>query len=169
MSGAVGVDGLRVAAGVRSCAGSGVPRGSVTGLLGPSGCGKTTVLRGRGRGAGGGVRHGHGARAPRGQPRAARPDRLLDAEPFGVRGPDRGGEPALLRVDLPRARTGTLGMALGLFAGAFARTEFQAVQFMPAIVMPQVLLCGLFVPRDGWRPCWTGSPTCCRCPTRSTR
>jgi ABC-2 type transport system permease protein len=41
----------------------------------------------------------------------------------------------------------TLGMALGLFASAFARTEFQAVQFMPAIVFPQVLLCGLFVPR----------------------
>jgi len=42
----------------------------------------------------------------------------------------------------------TLGMALGLFASAFARTEFQAVQFMPAIVFPQVLLSGLFVPRD---------------------
>ncbi|MGH3435807.1 MAG: ABC transporter permease [Sciscionella sp.] len=40
-----------------------------------------------------------------------------------------------------------LGMAMGLFASAFARTEFQAVQFMPAIVMPQVLLCGLFTPR----------------------
>ena len=45
-----------------------------------------------------------------------------------------------------------LGMALGLFASAFARTEFQAVQFMPAIVMPQVLLCGLFVPRDRMAP-----------------
>ncbi|HTW08261.1 MAG TPA: ABC transporter permease [Acidimicrobiales bacterium] len=42
-----------------------------------------------------------------------------------------------------------LGMALGLFFSAFARTEFQAVQFMPAIVMPQLLLCGLFVPRSG--------------------
>ncbi len=42
----------------------------------------------------------------------------------------------------------TLGMALGLFASAFARSEFQAVQFMPAIAFPQVLLCGLFVPRD---------------------
>ena len=42
----------------------------------------------------------------------------------------------------------TLGMALGLFASAFARTEFQAVQFMPAIVFPQVLLSGLFVPRS---------------------
>jgi ABC-2 type transport system permease protein len=41
-----------------------------------------------------------------------------------------------------------LGMALGLFASAFARTEFQAVQFMPAIVCPQLLLCGLFAPRS---------------------
>ena len=44
-------------------------------------------------------------------------------------------------------------MALGLFASAFARTEFQAVQFMPALILPQLLLCGLFVPRDqmaGW-------------------
>jgi ABC-2 type transport system permease protein len=41
----------------------------------------------------------------------------------------------------------TLGMALGLFISAFATTEFQAVQFMPAIVFPQMLLCGLFVAR----------------------
>jgi len=41
-----------------------------------------------------------------------------------------------------------LGTALGLFVSAFARTEFQAVQFMPLVVLPQVLLCGLFVPRD---------------------
>ena len=41
----------------------------------------------------------------------------------------------------------TLGMALGLFVSAFARTEFQAVQFMPALIFPQFLLCGLFVPR----------------------
>ena len=41
-----------------------------------------------------------------------------------------------------------LGMALGLFASAFAVTEFQAVQFMPAFILPQLLLCGLFVPRD---------------------
>jgi ABC-2 type transport system permease protein len=40
-----------------------------------------------------------------------------------------------------------LGTALGLLASAFARTEFQAVQFMPAVVLPQILLCGLFVPR----------------------
>jgi ABC-2 type transport system permease protein len=41
-----------------------------------------------------------------------------------------------------------LGMALGLFVSAFAQTEFQAVQFMPAFVLPQILLCGLFVARD---------------------
>jgi ABC-2 type transport system permease protein len=40
-----------------------------------------------------------------------------------------------------------LGTALGLFVSAFAQTEFQAVQFMPAVVIPQILLCGLFVPR----------------------
>ena len=41
-----------------------------------------------------------------------------------------------------------LGTALGLFVSAFARTEFQAVQFMPALVIPQILLCGLFLPRE---------------------
>jgi len=43
---------------------------------------------------------------------------------------------------------GLLGMALGLFVSAFAATEFQAVQFMPAFVLPQFLLCGLLVARD---------------------
>jgi ABC-2 type transport system permease protein len=46
-----------------------------------------------------------------------------------------------------------LGVALGLLASAFARTEFQAVQFMPVVVLPQVFLCGLLVPVDqmaGW-------------------
>jgi ABC-2 type transport system permease protein len=41
-----------------------------------------------------------------------------------------------------------LGMSLGLLASAFARTEFQAVQFMPAFILPQLLLCGLFVPQE---------------------
>jgi ABC-2 type transport system permease protein len=38
-------------------------------------------------------------------------------------------------------------MALGLLVSAFATTEFQAVQFMPALILPQILLCGLLVPR----------------------
>jgi ABC-2 type transport system permease protein len=41
-----------------------------------------------------------------------------------------------------------LGTALGLLASGFARTEFQAVQFMPAFILPQFLLCGLLMPRD---------------------
>ncbi len=40
------------------------------------------------------------------------------------------------------------GMSLGLFLSAFARTEFQAVQFMPAFLLPQLLLSGLLGPRD---------------------
>ncbi len=41
-----------------------------------------------------------------------------------------------------------LGTSLGLLASGFARTEFQAVQFLPALILPQFLLCGLLVPRD---------------------
>ncbi len=41
-----------------------------------------------------------------------------------------------------------LGTALGLLMSAFARTEFQAVQFMPLVVFPQILLSGLLAPRD---------------------
>ena len=41
-----------------------------------------------------------------------------------------------------------LGTALGLLASAFARTEFQAVQFMPVLVFPQIILGGLFMPRE---------------------
>lgn len=45
------------------------------------------------------------------------------------------------------------GTAFGLFFSAFARTEFQAVQFLPAFIFPQLLLCGLLAPRaDMARP-----------------
>jgi ABC-2 type transport system permease protein len=47
---------------------------------------------------------------------------------------------------------GVLGMALGLLSSAFATSEFQVVQFMPAFVLPQLLLCGLFQPRDEMAP-----------------
>jgi ABC-2 type transport system permease protein len=61
------------------------------------------------------------------------------------------GSPGL--VILIAIANAVLGVALGLFCSAFARTEFQAVQFMPVVVIPQILLCGLFVARDqmaGW-------------------
>ena len=47
---------------------------------------------------------------------------------------------------------GLVGMSLGLFVSAFAKSEFQAVQFMPAFLLPQILLCGLFTPRDEMAP-----------------
>lgn len=41
-----------------------------------------------------------------------------------------------------------LGTTLGLLASAFAASEFQVIQFMPALVFPQILLGGIFIPRD---------------------
>ncbi len=54
----------------------------------------------------------------------------------------------LLALGVVAVLDAVLGTALGLLASGFARTEFQAVQFMPAFVLPQFLLCGLIVPRD---------------------
>ena len=56
-----------------------------------------------------------------------------------------GGVELLLAVAV---LDGLLGMALGLFLSTFARTEFQVGQLMPAFVLPQLLLSGLFGPRD---------------------
>jgi ABC-2 type transport system permease protein len=58
----------------------------------------------------------------------------------------------VLLIGLLAVANALLGMALGLFVSAFARTEFQAVQFMPALILPQLLLCGLFVARDQMAP-----------------
>lgn len=44
--------------------------------------------------------------------------------------------------------SGILGMSFGLFFSTFAKNEFQAVQFMPAFVLPQILIGGLFTPRE---------------------
>lgn len=54
------------------------------------------------------------------------------------------------------ATSAVVGTSLGLLASAFARTEFQAVQFMPAFVLPQFLLCGLIVPREAMPPVLRG-------------
>jgi len=65
---------------------------------------------------------------------------------YWLLGMDTTGNPAL--VVLIAVVNAVLGVALGLLCSAFARTEFQAVQFMPALVVPQILLCGLLQPRD---------------------
>jgi ABC-2 type transport system permease protein len=71
---------------------------------------------------------------------------ITSAVAFGLLGLDVQG--AVWVVVLLAVANAVLGMSLGLFISAFARTEFQAVQFMPAVVFPQLLLCGLIVPRD---------------------
>jgi ABC-2 type transport system permease protein len=69
---------------------------------------------------------------------------------FGLLGLDVAGSPwAVVGLAVANA---LLGMALGLLVSAFAATEFQAVQFMPAVVLPQLLLCGLFVAREEMAP-----------------
>jgi ABC transporter DrrB family efflux protein len=64
----------------------------------------------------------------------------------GLLGLDLAGNPWLLLVIA--VVDALLGVALGLFVSAFARTEFQAVQFMPIVVLPQFLLSGFLLPRD---------------------
>jgi len=71
---------------------------------------------------------------------------LVSLLAFGLLGLEASG-PEWLVVLLAVANA-VLGSTLGLFVSAFAQTEFQAVQFMPAVVFPQILLCGLFVARD---------------------
>jgi ABC-2 type transport system permease protein len=54
----------------------------------------------------------------------------------------------LWSIILIAALNALLGTALGLAASAFARTEFQAVQMMPAFIFPQLIVGGLLMPRD---------------------
>jgi ABC-2 type transport system permease protein len=70
---------------------------------------------------------------------------LVSLLAFGLLGLEVAG-PKWVVVVLAVANA-VLGSTLGLFVSAYAQTEFQAVQFMPAVVFPQILLCGLFVPR----------------------
>jgi ABC-2 type transport system permease protein len=71
---------------------------------------------------------------------------LASALALGPLGLDVAGSPAF--VVALAVLDALLGTALGLLLSAFARTEFQAVQFLPAVVLPQLLLCGLFAPRE---------------------
>ncbi|WP_354215366.1 MULTISPECIES: ABC transporter permease [unclassified Arthrobacter] len=71
---------------------------------------------------------------------------VATAVAYWVFGLDIQGSPGL--VVMIAVINAVLGVALGLLCSAFARTEFQAVQFMPVVVVPQILLCGLFVARE---------------------
>ena len=67
---------------------------------------------------------------------------------YGVDAETKGG----WALFLASACVGVFGAATGLLASAFARTEFQAVQLLPAVVIPQLFLCGLLVPRSQLDP-----------------
>jgi len=71
---------------------------------------------------------------------------LACAVSFGLLGVTSAG--SVLWVLVVAVLVAVLGVSLGLLCSAFARTEFQAVQFMPVLVIPQFLLCGLLVPRE---------------------
>lgn len=43
---------------------------------------------------------------------------------------------------------GLMGVSFGLLASAVSQSEFQAVQFFPAAIIPQLLLCGILGPRE---------------------
>lgn len=51
-------------------------------------------------------------------------------------------------VFLIEAMLAIVAVSIGLFVSAFARTELQAVQFIPIVVLPQAFLAGLLVPVD---------------------
>jgi ABC-2 type transport system permease protein len=70
---------------------------------------------------------------------------LACAISFWLLGFDTAGSPAVVFVIA--IINAVLGVGLGLLCSAFARTEFQAVQFMPVVIAPQLLLCGIIVPR----------------------
>ena len=69
---------------------------------------------------------------------------------FGLFGLDVPGSAFL--VGLVAVADALLGTALGLAASSLARTEFQAVQMMPLMLLPQLILCGLIIPRDQMPP-----------------
>jgi ABC-2 type transport system permease protein len=85
---------------------------------------------------------------------------IASAVALGLLGLDLTAGPGL--VVLLAVLDALLGMALGLFLSAFARSEFQAVQFLPAVVLPQLLLCGLFAHARRWPHRCAGPPTCSR-------
>lgn len=75
---------------------------------------------------------------------------VVAAVSFGPLGLDVNGSASLLV--LVAILDAVLGTALGLFVSAFATTEFQAVQFMPAVILPQLLLCGVVTAREDLPP-----------------
>lgn len=71
---------------------------------------------------------------------------IVSVVAFALLGLDTGG--AIIAIIILAVLNALVGMAMGLFVSAFAKSEYQAVQFMPALLLPQLLLCGLIAPRE---------------------
>jgi ABC-2 type transport system permease protein len=52
----------------------------------------------------------------------------------------------LWQIILFQVLIGILSVCLGIFISAFARNEFQMIQFIPLIIVPQVFICGVLFP-----------------------
>ena len=72
----------------------------------------------------------------------------MAAQPVAAWGLDVDISASWVWVVLTALVNAFVGVSLGLLVSAFARTEFQAVQFMPVVIAPQLFLCGLLVSRD---------------------
>lgn len=75
---------------------------------------------------------------------------LVSLVTLGLLGVDVAG--GALPLIVAAVAAAFLGTSLGLFVSAFAKSEFQAVELVMPILMPQTLLCGLFVARDQMHP-----------------
>lgn len=75
---------------------------------------------------------------------------LTSAIAFGLLGLDVEGP--LLAIVLLAVVNALVGTSMGLLVSAFANSEFQAVQFMPVFLLPQILVCGLVAPRSAMAP-----------------
>ena len=92
---------------------------------------------------------------------------LAVAVSVGLLGLDVAGPVWLLSV--VAVADAVLGTALGLFVSASRTTEFQAVQFMPAVRAPaDPAVRAVRAPRRAAATCSRRSATCCRCRTPST-
>jgi len=89
---------------------------------------------------------------------------------FWLLGFDTAGNPIwVFAIAIANA---VLGVGLGLLCSAFARTEFQAVQFMPVVIVPQLLLAGITLlihsSQAGMTPRGTMTPASSSCGTMTT-
>ncbi|KMT23201.1 ABC transporter permease [Clostridium cylindrosporum] len=61
-------------------------------------------------------------------------------------------EGSFLSILIVNVLLAAVSLSLGTFLSAFAKNEFQLIQFIPIVIVPQILFCGLFSLREA--PLW---------------